>query len=316
MKVAGISSILRKKHNCMVEIIKNRKWSFALSGILVGLSFLALVVWGLKPGIDFTGGSLVEVEFAQNRPEITAVQEALGTTFGDVLVQTSGDKQYIFKLKFLSPEEHQNLLGILQTTFGQGENVMTENRTETIGPAVSEVLKRRSASAGVVVVIAIIAFIAYSFRKVADPVASWKFGVVAVITLIHDVGIAMGIFAVLGHYLDVRVDIAFVVAMLTIFGYSVNDTIVVFDRIREKLIRRTGGQTFANLTNKAVNETLWRSFNTSFTVLLSLTALYFLGGESTRYFTLALLIGILFGTYSSIFLASPLLVAWQEWDSR
>lgn len=299
----------------MVEIIKNRNWFFAFSGILVGLSFLALAVWGLKPGIDFTGGSLVEVEFAQNRPEITAVQEVVNKDFGDVLVQASGEKQYIFKLKFLTPEEHTKFLTALKDNFAKGNNTMVENRTETIGPAVSEVLKRRSTTAGIVVVIAIIAFIAYSFRKVADPVASWKFGVAAVITLIHDTSIAMGVFAVLGHYYDVRVDIAFVVAMLTIFGYSVNDTIVVFDRIREKLIRRSGGQTFGNLTNMAVNETLWRSFNTSFTVLLSLTALYFLGGESTRYFTLALLIGIFFGTYSSIFLASPLLVAWQEWDS-
>lgn len=300
----------------MIEIIKNRKWSFAFSGILVSLSFLALAVWGLKPGIDFTGGSLVEVEFAQNRPDLAAVQETLNKEFGDVLVQASGDKQYIFKLKFLSPEEHTKLLTVLKDNFVNGENTMVENRTEAIGPTVSEVLKRRSTTAGIVVVIAIIAFIAYSFRKVADPMASWKFGVAAVITLIHDVGIAMGVFAVLGHYYDVRVDIAFVVAMLTIFGYSVNDTIVVFDRIREKLTRRTGGQTFANLTNMAVNETLWRSFNTSFTALLSLTALYFLGGESTRYFTLALIVGIFFGTYSSIFLASPLLVAWQEWDSR
>lgn len=300
----------------MVEIIKNRNWFFAFSGLLVGLSFLALAVWGLKPGIDFSGGSLIEVEFAQTRPEIKAVQETLTKDFGDVLVQASGDKQYIFKLKFLSPVEHQKLIDSLNHQFAQGENKMTEKRTETIGPAVSEVLKRRSVSAGIVSVLAIIAFIAFSFRKVSEPIASWKFGVSAVITLIHDVSIVAGVFAVLGHFYDVRVDIAFVVALLTVFGYSVNDTIVVFDRIREKLIRRTGGQTFSTLTNLAVNETLWRSFSTSFTVLLSLGTLYILGGESTRYFTLALLIGIFFGTYSSIFLASPLLVAWQEWDSR
>lgn len=300
----------------MVEIIKKRNWFFAFSGLLVALSFAAIGFWGLKPGLDFTGGSLIQVEFAQTRPEIKAVQEVVTKDFGDVLVQSSGDKEYIFKLKTLSPTEHQKFIDLLNSKFASKDNTMIENRTETIGPAVSDVLRRRTSYATIVAILAIIAFIAYSFRKVAEPVAAWKFGVSAVITLIHDVGITMGVFAVLGHYYDVRVDIAFVVAMLTVFGYSVNDTIVVFDRIREKLIRRSGGQTFANLTNLAVNETLWRSFNTSFTVLLSLTALYFLGGESTRFFTLALLIGIFFGTYSSIFLASPLLVAWQEWDSR
>lgn len=300
----------------MVEIIKKRNWFFAFSGLLVTLSFVAIGIWGLKPGLDFTGGSLIQVEFSQTRPEIKAVQEVVTKDFGDVLVQSSGDKEYIFKLKTLAPVEHQKFIDLLNHNFGSKDNIMTENRTETIGPAVSDVLRRRTSYAALVAILAIIAFIAYSFRKVSEPVAAWKFGVSAVITLIHDVGITMGVFAVLGHYYDVRVDIAFVVAMLTVFGYSVNDTIVVFDRIREKLIHRSGGQTFANLTNLAVNETLWRSFNTSLTVLLSLTALYFLGGESTRFFTLALLIGIFFGTYSSIFLASPLLVAWQEWDSR
>lgn len=297
----------------MVNIIGRRNIFFVFSGTLVALSFAALIVWGLKPSIDFTGGSLIEVTFDKQRPEVTAVQTEVGKDYGDVLVQSTGDKGYIFKLRYLNEDEHQKFLTTLRNA--NVGNTITEKRVETIGPAVSSVLKQRSWMAGATVVLAIVAYIAYSFRKVSYPIASWKFGVSAIVALVHDVGITMGIFAVLGHYLNVHVDIPFVVALLTILGYSVNDTIVVFDRIREKLIKRVGG-TFEELTNKAVNETIWRSLNTSLTVLLVLSSLYVFGGESTKYFTLALIFGIFYGTYSSIFLASPLLVVWEKWDRR
>ena len=169
--------------------------------------------------------------------------------------------------------------------------------------------------AGILVVVAIITFIAIAFRRVTKPVASWKFGVTAVISLSHDVLITLGLFSVLGHFYGVQVDIPFVVALLTIFGYSVNDTIVVFDRIRENLLRRTGTN-FAETTENAIKQTVWRSFNTSVTVLTALACLFLFGGESVKYFSLALFVGIFFGTYSSIFLASPLLVSWEEWDRK
>lgn len=299
----------------MIEIIKYRKYFFVFSGLLMALSFAAVVGWGFKPNIDFTGGSLVEVNFAKDRPELTAIETRLEKDFGEIVTQATSDNGYIFKLRYLNGDEHQKFLTTVKTEFGKAENVVTEKRSETIGPAVSEVLKRRSLSAGLAVALAIVAFIAYSFRKVSKPIASWKFGVAAIVSLVHDVGIAMGVFAALGHFYGIQVDIPFVVALLTILGYSVNDTIVVFDRIREKLTRRSG-ESFAELTNKAINETLWRSLNTSVTVLLVLTSLFFLGAESTKYFTLALLIGIFFGTYSSIFLASTLLVEWELWDRR
>lgn len=299
----------------MIEIIKRRKIFFVFSGVLVALSVLALSTWGLKPNIDFTGGSLVELNFSGTRPEVPVVETALKKDFGDVVTQTTSDNGYIFKLRYLNETEHQKFLTDLRTQFASDKNVITEKRIETIGPAVSEVLKRRSLSAGLTVVLAIILFIAWSFRKVSKPVSSWKFGIAAVVALVHDVVITMGVFSALGHFLDVHVDIPFVVALLTILGYSVNDTIVVFDRIREKLIRRAG-ESFADLTNKAVNETLWRSLNTSLTVLLVLGSLFVFGGDSTRYFTLALLVGIFYGTYSSIFLASTLLVEWDRFDHR
>ena len=221
----------------------------------------------------------------------------------------------IVKTRFLSEEEHQQLLDILRTNYEQGEQKVLEQRFETIGPSVSAQLKQRSMKAVVVVCIAIIIFIAYSFRKVSKPIASWKYGIIAVIALIHDVTITAGVFAFLGRFMNVEVDIPFVVALLTILGYSVNDTIVVFDRVRENLIRRNA-EHFDETINFAVNETMARSINTTLTTLFPLATLFFFGGETIKYFSLALWIGIFLGAYSSIFVASPLLVTWNKFASR
>lgn len=300
----------------MINIIGRRKIYFIISGFFVALSYAALAVWGLKPSIDFTGGSLIELKFTQSRPtlpEFEAKVEAVG--LGDVIVQPTGEKNYILKLRFITENEHQAILSTARKAYENNENKVLEERLETIGPAVSSVIRQRAWLAGLTVIVAIIIYIAYAFRKVSRPVASWKYGVSAVIALIHDVSITMGVFAVLGHYLDVHVDIPFVVALLTILGYSVNDTIVVFDRIRENLIRRSANN-FQDVANVAVNETIWRSVNTSVTVLLVLVALFFFGGLTIHYFTLALIIGIFFGTYSSIFIASPLVVIFEQWARR
>ncbi|KKW41687.1 MAG: Protein translocase subunit SecF [Candidatus Magasanikbacteria bacterium GW2011_GWA2_56_11] len=300
----------------MHNIIGKRNNFFIFSSLLVLASWLALAVWGLKPSIDFTGGSLLEFTFTQTRPagpEIESRVESLG--LGDVIVQPTGDRGAILKLRFISEDEHQKILGIVRETYEKDNNKVLEERLETIGPAVSSVIRERAWLAGLTVVVAIVAYIAYAFRKVSRPIASWKYGVAAIVALVHDVSIAMGVFAVLGRYFNVHVDIPFVVALLTILGYSVNDTIVVFDRIRENLIRRSANN-FAEVANVAVNETIWRSVNTSVTVLLVLSALFFFGGETIHFFTLALIIGIFFGTYSSIFIASPLLVVWEGRQRR
>lgn len=306
----------------MIPIIEKRKISFTVSAILCTLSLIALVVFGLKPGIDFTGGSLLQVEFTGERPSNAAVQEALQPLdLGTITVQPAEEKELILRTRYISEEEHQKVLSTMRETFEQsgGENVaenrVIEKRVETIGPSVSSQLRKQAWQIGVLVILTIVVFMAYAFRKVTRPVQSWKYGVTAVVALVHDIVITMGVFALLGHFLNVEIDISFIVALLTILGYSVNDTIVVFDRIRENLIRHGGGS-FEATVNKGVNETIIRSLNTSLTTLLVLFSLFFFGGETIKYFSLALIIGISVGTYSSIFLASPLLVEWHKYSQK
>ena len=254
------------------------------------------------------------ITYTETRPAITEIQDILQKTgYENSLVQPIGEKGYSIKLSYLDENQHQELLGAIRGKFEKDGNKVLEDRLETIGPSVSAVLKKRVWTAGLVVILAIILYISYAFRKVSRPVQSWKYGISAVIALVHDVSITAGVFAILGRYYGVHVDIPFVVALLTILGYSVNDTIVVFDRIRENLIRRSAN-TFEAVANIAVNETMVRSLNTSLTVLLVLVALFFFGGASIHYFTLALIIGIGFGTYSSIFVASTILVVWEKWS--
>lgn len=317
----------------MLEIVKYKKIPFVVSGIVFLTSVFLLVTLGLKPGIDFTGGSLMEISFVQDRPAITEVEEAITPlALGNVQVQPVDADGYLIRMQFLSENEHQQVLSSLRDAFPlvvEGveptmiqENVelevisgtefnVIEKRVETIGPSISTQLKSRAWQIGFTVVFAIIFFIAYAFRKVSRPVSSWKFGITAIIALIHDVTITMGVFALLGHYAGVEVNIPFVVALLTILGYSVNDTIVVFDRIRENLMKKGAGK-FEACVVKGVNETLVRSLNTSATTLLVLISLFLFGGLSIKYFALALIVGAIVGTYSSIFLASPLLVVWER----
>ncbi len=296
------------------QIIKRKNIAFLFSAILFFGSIISLFVYGLKPGLDFTGGSLLEVSFTGGaRPETAEVRTNIEKTgFTPSTLQFSGDKSIIVKLPFISETDHQKILQGLREQYQKGETQVREERLETIGPAFSQQLKTRSVYAILAVSIGIVLFIAYAFRKVSKSVPSWKYGVAAVVALLHDVVITCGFFSVLGHFADIEVDISFVVALLTILGYSVNDTIVVFDRIREKVLIK-GIKDFAHTVNLAVNETIGRSINTSMTVQLTLIALYFFGGETTRHFSLALIIGVFFGTYSSIFIASSLLVSWEEW---
>jgi len=327
----------------MINIVQNRKISFTISGILFLASVMLLLTFGLKPGIDFTGGSLIQVSFSGVRPEVVEIQEALDPLeYGNITIQPANDDSYIFKLRFVSEDEHQVILNTIRTAFEVDasdtadieseetitdgdvvkeeaklvqENRVIEKRIETIGSSISSHLRSKAWYTAFAVVFAIIFYVAYAFRKVSRPVRSWKFGITAIIALIHDVAIVMGLFALLGHYKGVEINVPFVVALLTILGYSVNDTIVVFDRVRENLIKY-GYDKFEYIVNKGVNETLVRSLNTSLTTLVVLFALFIFGGETIRYFSLALIVGIISGTYSSIFLASPLLVVWEKFGRR
>lgn len=296
----------------MLNVIKHRKIPFAISGLVFAASVVVLLVFGLKPGIDFTGGSLLEVSFTGERPTVQEVQESLGDLgLSSVLAQPADEDAMIIKTQFLTEDQHQELLAALRTSFETEEGKVLEDRVDVIGPAISSQLRTRSMYAAIAVVLAIILYVAYAFRRVSRPVKSWKYGMAAIVALVHDVTITMAVFSLLGHFLGVEVDIPFVVALLTILGYSVNDTIVVFDRIRENLIH-DGPDRFAETVNRGVNETLVRSINTSVTTLIVLFSLFIFGGDSIHFFSLALIIGVALGTYSSIFLASPLLVVWEK----
>lgn len=275
------------------------------------MSIAAVAVWGFKLGIDFTGGSLMEVTVSAARP----TQEVITSSFVAVLkgekphVQPTGEKGYIIRTPFIDEATHQQLLGTLKKIPDVGE--VTEKRFETIGPTISSELKQKAVWSIFAVLGAIILYIAWAFRQVSHPLSSWVYGIVAVIALLHDVFIPAGIFAVLGHTIGYEVDTLFVTAILTILGFSVHDTIVTFDRVREHL-KRTPKMDFTQLVEQSVRETFRRSINTSLTVLLVLVPVFALGGNSIRPFTLTLILGVIFGTYSSICIACPLLVVWND----
>jgi len=296
----------------MIRFIQRRFWSYIFSGALIAISIVSLTLWGLRLGIDFTGGSLWEIEFANERPTNADLQQTLAPLdLGNIVIQPAGEKQMILRFRDVSEAEHQ---AILQTVITAHSDIL-ENRFESVGPTLGSELGRRALWAIGLALLFIIIYIAWAFRKVARPVASWKYGVAAIIALAHDVLITIGVFSVLGQFLAVEVDGLFVSALLTVLGFSVHDTIVVFDRTRENLFRGGGGD-FTELVNKSVNDTLARSINTSLTTLLVLGALFFFGGATIHYFALALMVGIAIGTYSSIFVASPLLVDWSRISKR
>ncbi len=293
-------------------IIKHKKVFIAISAALVILSIVSLLVFGLKIGIDFKGGALTEVYYDNARPEQLALTEKLDTLgFGSVLVQPTGDTGYIVKSRDLSDPEHATLLASLSDNGSLG---MREESFNSIGPSVGASLARKAIVAIVLVSLAIIIFIAYAFRKVSRPVASWKYGVVAIVSLLHDVIIPVGFFTYFSHYFGAEVDSLFVVAVLTILGLSVSDTIVIFDRIRENLRNQANVEKadFGEIVGRSLQQSFTRSIATSLTVILVLLALVFFGPITTKYFALMLTVGMFFGTYSSIFLASPLLVTVAE----
>ncbi len=297
----------------MYRIIQKRNWLFGLSLAVTIPGLLALGVFGLKLGIDFTGGSRLTVNFSAARPAAPQVADIVTSVgVGTATVQTAGDQDMVIRLPNLTNEQRQQVLTKLQFEYPGA----AESAFESIGPTLGKELFQRAVLAIGLVLLAIVFYISWAFRKVGiGPVPAWVYGVSAIVALFHDLLVVVGIFAVLGHYANVEVDALFVTALLTVLGFSVHDTIVVFDRVRERL--RLGHEaTFEETVNVSLNQTLVRSLNTSLTTMLVLFALYLFGGESIRNFTLALLIGIASGTYSSIFVATPLLVVYERWKAR
>jgi preprotein translocase subunit SecF len=297
----------------MIDIIGKKKWFFLLSLIVIVPGLISLLLWGLNPSIDFVGGSSIILDY--KIPISDQTKQLISKTISSEKVEVStiqvSGNEAVIRTALMDTKTHQLIINKLHSVTGS----FSEGTFETIGPVISAEITRNAILAVLLASVLIVLFIAYAFRKVPKPASSWRFGVSAIAALLHDVLVLLGIFSILGHFFHVEVDSLFVTAVLTVIGFSVHDTIVVFDRIRENL-RRLGGGSFSNVVNASILQTLSRSLNTSLTVILVLIGLLLFGGQSTRWFIVALLIGVISGTYSSIFNAAPLLVLWQEWSER
>lgn len=292
-------------------VVNYRKIFYSISSILVIGSIVSMFTFGFNLGIDFKGGSIIEIEYPNGRPEQSVLTEKINPLNLESSVRPTGDNGYIIRMKDLSQDEKLSLLSSLNS-FGS----TTEKRFDSIGPVLGSEALRKAFVSIILVILAIICFIAFAFRKVSEPVSSWKYGMVAIIALIHDVIIPTGVFTVLGHLYGYEIDTLFVTALLVVLGFSVHDTIVVFDRVRENLKNSGSKKSFAEIVGASISQTFTRSINTSLTTLLALFVLYFVGGESTQHFSLVLIIGIIAGTYSSIFIGSPLLVTIEKWQGK
>jgi preprotein translocase subunit SecF len=290
------------------DLIGKSKIWLSFSSLLVVASIVCIAVFGLNFGIDFTGGSLFEVEF-ESAAELSEMRFAFSDLGYDAVVQQGEGNLFVARTAPLTREEHDVITAGLEERFGAFE----EHRFESIGPIIGDELKRKSVVAVILLLVLIVFYVAWAFRRVSKPIASWKYGLLTIVAALHDVIIPLGIFAVLGSVLGFQIDTAFVAAMLTILGYSINDTIVVFDRTRENLmVNRHSDAPFSEVVNKSVMQSFARSINTSITTLFVLLAIFFFGGGTTRSFMLALILGVISGAYSSIFVASPLLVLWEK----
>ncbi len=310
-----------------MAIIKHKKIFFTLSAILVGLSIFSITYFGLNFGIDFKGGAITEIAYLENEtiheiPNLENLKsEITKLELGNFTIQETSSQienelgGIILRTRDLTEPERKAVFLVLN----QNETYqIEEKRYNSIGPAIGEELKSKALWAILVVVIVIIFFVAFAFRKVTEvaksenKVSSWKYGLAAIIALVHDILIPTGVYAFLGSmFIDYQINTIFIMAILAILGFSVNDTIVVFDRVRENLAN-SKHEDFDEIVGKSLSQTITRSINTSITTLTVLLALYFLGGDSTKQFALILSIGVVIGTYSSIFLASPLLTLFKK----
>ncbi len=302
---------------CMkFDIIPNRNLWFSISGGLVFLSLLFISIFGLNAGIDFTGGTRLEISSSNGAVTQQQVQElfqgALGDEMGEVITATFDGGGYIIRSRLLTDDE----VNSLSDAFAQNGASLTVEQVNTIGPTVGEVFKKRAFIAVSLAILTIILYVAWAFRHVPEGLSSWKFGLAAIAALAHDTIIVVGIFALLGVFYGVEVDTLFITALLTVLAFSINDTIVIFDRIRENLKGEKNKKNLAKLTEVAAWQSMRRSMNTSISTLLVIFAMmaYFMGFSSLFAFFIALSAGLIIGTYSSLFIAAPLIVIWHKKD--
>lgn len=294
----------------MLDIVGKRYWFFGISLVVIIPGLVALALWSLPLAIDFSGGSLLEVRFeAGNPPEPAEVVDLYGDLgISDPLVQSAGTADIIARSRLMSDEDQAGIVEEMESRFGSPVTVL---RFSSVGPSVGAEVAQRAAGAVGLATLGILLYITYAFRGIPNAL---RYGLAAILAMLHDVAVVIGVEAILGHFLGWEVDALFLTALLTVIGFSVHDSIVVFDRIREnqRVYRRLDYET---LVNHSIIQTLDRSINTQLTVMLTLAALLILGGVTTRHFVTILLIGVFSGTYSSIFNAAPILVVWEnrEW---
>ncbi|MDB5178076.1 MAG: protein-export rane protein SecF, preprotein translocase subunit SecF [Patescibacteria group bacterium] len=294
-----------------LNIIGKRRFWYAISLIMIVPGLISLLTFGLKLGIDFNSGQLSVVRGNVTANRVDGAARGLG--FQDIKVVPSGSNETQIRFRDPAPQAAHEANHQKFKTALVARNI-TELSFDSVGPTVSSAIARNAIVSLVLVSLAIVLYVAWAFRNTPPPVSPWGFGIMAIAALLHDALFVLGVFSLLGHFFGVEIDALFVTAILTVIGFSVHDTIVVFDRIRENLRRERGD--FETIVNHSILETIGRSINTSLTVLLTLLALFLFGGQSIRMFVLALLIGIASGTYSSIFNASPLLVTLHNWRLR
>ena len=292
----------------MLHIIERWKIWFIISALIIVPGVYGLFAWGLNLGIDFSGGTLIEMQFPNNQKvELQQVKDVFDSqdVKNSQVSMTSGNS-FLARTHMIDNDKFKSIKDEFAKKIGETKDL----RYESVGPTISKDLTRKAVTALILASLMIVLYIAWAFRSVPKPLSSWKFGMAAVLALVHDLLTVIGIFAILGHFKGVEVDNLFITALLTILGFSVHDTIVVFDRIRENLKTTSGDLTY--IANKSITETFSRSMNTSATVLFTLVALLLFGGTSIFWFVFALVIGIFIGTYSSIFIASVIVVLWHK----
>ncbi len=294
-----------------MNIIGRKNIFLGISAILIIAAVAAIFLFGFRQGIDFAGGTLWQFSVVNNTPSVSDIESFFASNLPEgnaTITYDAAGANFMVRLPAIPEPDHQKMANILKSKYSSFEEI----GFQSIGPSVGSELRKNALIAMVLVILGISLYVAFAFRKVFQPVSSWAYGFITLLTLFHDVVIPAGLLAILGHYMKVEIDSNFIVALLVVMGFSVHDTIVVFDRIRENLLLDRGRSAFPELVNTSVNQTMARSVNTSLTLIFVLLALYFTGPSLLHYFVLTLLVGVTTGIYSSIFVASPLLVLWQN----
>lgn len=293
----------------MIDFVGKKRWFFLISAIVIILGIVSLAIFGLRAGVDFSGGTAMTLQFNSPVEQSQLRQELTDLGHDEATIQKAGASSFIIRLREIAREEADELVGKLGERLGRQVEITDYY---LVSPTVGVETTRNAGIAMIIAAVAMLFYIVWAFRRMPSP---FRWGTCAIIALIHDVLIVIGIFSILGQIADVEINAMFITGLLTVVGYSINNTVVVFDRIRENISKGISSD-FAVTVNSSLIETLGRSLNTSLTTLCVILALFLFGGATIHHFILVLLIGLLAGTYSSLFIAGPLLVVWEKKEWR